>query len=86
MEFYGYLAAGEHRRNLVTRGVDLNSLVACDFLVGAVRLCDPCAYLEELTGRRGLMKAMVNRGGLQADILSGGLLQVGDPIHPTDEV
>lgn len=79
------LKPGEHRRNLVTSGVDLNSLVGCEFRVGSVRLrgvrlCDPCAYLEELTGRPGLLKAMVDRGGLRAEILTGGTLRVGEPV------
>lgn len=76
---------GEHRRNLVTSGVDLNSLVGSEFQVGTVRLrgvrlCDPCAYLEELTGRAGLLKAMVEKGGLRAEILTGGTLRVGDTV------
>lgn len=76
---------GEHRRNLVTSGVDLNSLVGSEFQVGTVRLrgvrlCDPCAYLEELTGRAGLLKAMVEKGGLRAEILTGGTMRVGDAV------
>ncbi|HVD56934.1 MAG TPA: hypothetical protein VNC17_08815, partial [Thermoleophilaceae bacterium] len=60
------------RRNLVTRGIDLNALVGRQFTVGEVgcvgrRLCEPCAHLERLT-EVGLLRALVHRGGLRADI------------------
>jgi len=84
------LAPGEHRRNVVTRGVGLNHLVGRDFRVGAlrlrgVRMCHPCAYLEGLTGRPGLVQALADRGGLRTEILSSGMLRVGDSIRVTDE-
>ncbi len=76
------LSAAEARRNLVTRGVDLNALVGRDFRVGPVwlrgqRLCEPCAHLERLT-RPGVAAALVGRGGLRADILAGGRIRAGD--------
>ena len=55
-EYKVELAAGEARRNLVTRGVALNHLVGQDFQIGEVkirgiRLCEPCEHLQGLTGR-----------------------------------
>jgi MOSC domain-containing protein YiiM len=78
------LAPGEGRRNVLTRGVSLNHLVGRRFRVGGVecagrRLCDPCSHLESLT-RPGVLKGLVNRGGLRADILSGGTIAVGDEV------
>lgn len=78
------LPPGGTRRNLVTRGVPLNHLVGKEFRVGAVRLrgvklCEPCKHLEELT-QPGVMAGLIHRGGLRAEILSEGLLQVGDII------
>ena len=75
------------RRNLVTEGVALNHLVGREFRVGTVllrgtRLCEPCAHLEALTGP-GVRRALVHRGGLRADIVSGGAIAVGDAIAPT---
>lgn len=75
----------ETRRNLVTEGVALNHLVGRTFRVGAVRmrglkLAEPCAYLERLTGLAGVRAALVHRGGLCAEILDPGMLHVGDPI------
>jgi MOSC domain-containing protein YiiM len=79
------LAPGESRRNITTRGVDLNALVDREFHVGQVvlrgtRLCEPCEYLQGLTGQDGLTKALVHRGGLRCDIVRGGTISVGDDI------
>jgi MOSC domain-containing protein YiiM len=73
------------RRNLVTEGVALNHLVGREFRVGAVRmrgvrLSEPCAYLEQLTGLTGVWAAFVHRGGLRAEILDDGELRVGDAV------
>ncbi len=79
------LDPGESRRNIVTRGVPLNHLVGREFRVGdvalrGIRLCEPCAHLEELT-RRGVLRGLVHRGGLRAQILTDGAIRVGDPVH-----
>jgi MOSC domain len=76
------------RRNVVARGVALNALVGRRFRVGAVecvgrRLAEPCAHLETLA-RPGLLRPLVHRGGLRADIVSGGRIRVGDPIEPIE--
>lgn len=75
----------EIRRNIVTRGVPLNHLVGREFTVGSVRLkgamlCEPCMHMEELSGRPGIRKALVHRGGLNAELLSSGTIRVGDPV------
>jgi MOSC domain-containing protein YiiM len=81
------ITAAETRRNIATAGVPLNHLVDRRFRVGEVelrgtRLCEPCKYLEDLTGRPRLMQALLHRGGLRAQIVSGGVIRVGDPIRP----
>jgi MOSC domain-containing protein YiiM len=78
------LAPGEARRNVVTRGIGLNDLVGRRFTVGEVecvgqRLCDPCSHLERLT-KPGVLKGLVDRGGLRADVVTGGRIAVGDPV------
>ena len=78
------LGMGDSRRNVVTRGVPLNHLVGRDFNVGearlrGIKLCDPCGYLEGLT-KDGVRKALANRGGLNAQILSGGMIRAGDEV------
>ena len=77
----GFAAA---RRNVVTRGVDLNSLVGRRFRIGDVeclgrRLCEPCKHLEKLEGD-GLMRSLAGRGGLRADVLTDGSIAVGDEL------
>jgi hypothetical protein len=72
------------RRNVVTRGIRLNPLVGARFTVGGVecagrRLCEPCAHLERLS-RPGTIRDLVHRGGLRADILTGGEIAVGDTV------
>lgn len=78
------LGPGDARRNLVTKGVPLNHLVGRTFQVGEVRLrgirlCEPCSHLQGLT-REGVLKELVHRGGLRADILSSGKIRPGDAI------
>jgi hypothetical protein len=72
------------RRNIVTTGISLNALVGKRFHVGPVecvgrRLAEPCAHLEKLS-RPGLLRPLVHRGGLRADILSEGTIAIGDKI------
>jgi MOSC domain-containing protein YiiM len=76
------LAAGETRRNVTTRGIRLNDLVGRRFWVGEVlcegtHRCEPCRYLTEVTSKP-LLRALVHRGGLRADIVRGGRIQRGD--------
>ena len=72
------------RRNVLTRGVDLNALVGRRFRVGEVecegqRLCEPCAHLQRLTEPR-LLRDLVHRGGLRADVVSDGEIRLGDAV------
>ena len=74
----------EARRNVVTRGIALKALVGRRFTIGPVecigrRLAEPCSHLEKLT-RPGIMRPLVHRAGLRADIVSGGSIAVGDAI------
>ncbi|HYH88563.1 MAG TPA: MOSC domain-containing protein [Solirubrobacteraceae bacterium] len=78
------LPPAEARRNVVTRGIDLNALVGRRFRVGETecigrRLCEPCAQLQRLT-HDGILRDLVHRGGLRADILSGGTIRTGDDV------
>jgi MOSC domain-containing protein YiiM len=80
------LSPAESRRNLVTRGIDLNALVGRRFRVGEVEcegieLCEPCSHLEGLT-KPGVLRGLVHRAGLRAAIHRGGEIAVGDPVVP----
>jgi MOSC domain-containing protein YiiM len=77
----------ESRRNVLTRGVRLNELVGKRFRVGEVEcegvmLNEPCAHLESIT-RPGVLKGLVHRGGLRANVVSGGTIAVGDEVAET---
>jgi MOSC domain-containing protein YiiM len=83
------IAPGKSRRNIVTRNVALNHMVEREFVIGRVRLrgtrlCEPCAHLERLT-EHGALRGLVHRGGLRAEIVSGGTIHVADPIFLPDE-
>ena len=78
------LSAAESRRNVLVRGIDVNALVGKRFRIGdveceGVELCEPCTTLQSLT-RPGVLKGMVHRAGLNADILTGGEIAVGDTV------
>lgn len=79
------LSPEEHRRNLVTRGIELNGMVGREFTIGSasfrgIRLCEPCATMQRYSARE-ILRPLVHLGGLRADILDSGEIQVGDPIE-----
>jgi MOSC domain-containing protein YiiM len=83
------LEPGAARRNVVTRGAPLNHLVGREFLVGGarlrgLRLCEPCSHLERLT-KPGVLRGLIHRGGLRAQVVLGGKIRVGDRIERLEE-
>ena len=76
------------RRNVLTRGVNLNALVGRRFRVGeveceGVELCEPCLPLARMNDDFGVLRGLVHRGGLRADVLSDGEIALGDSIAPS---
>jgi MOSC domain-containing protein YiiM len=77
--------AAAMRRNVLTRGIDVNEFVGKRFRIGdvvceGVELCEPCLDLESMT-QPGVIKAFVHRAGLNADILNDGEISVGDTVE-----
>jgi MOSC domain-containing protein YiiM len=75
----------EIRRNVMTRGVSLNDLLGHRIRVGEVEavvteLCHPCNHLQKLT-QAGVLRGLTNRGGLNADVVAGGAIRVGDQLE-----
>ena len=75
----------DSRRNVVTRGVPLNHLVGREFWIGDVKarglkLCEPCSHLQKLTHEK-VLPGLVHRGGLRAQILSEGMIRVGQTVR-----
>jgi hypothetical protein len=84
----GKLGYAQARRNVVTRGIDLNALVGRRFRVGDAecvgqRLCEPCSHLEHLT-TKGALRALIHRGGLRADLVTDGHIETGAVIETID--
>ncbi len=79
---------GQHRRNLVTRDIDLNSLAGQLFQIGGAvfgfdRPRPPCAYIASITDRL-MTKALWNRGGICARVVRSGVVRAGDGIEIVD--
>ncbi len=69
------------RRNVLTRGVDLNQLIGRTFRIGGVRFhgveeCAPCDWMNRAIGP-GARDYLKGRGGLRARILSDGVIAKG---------
>jgi hypothetical protein len=76
----------DHRRNVVVRGTDLNALVGREFTLGEARcrgrrLCEPCAHLDRLNDG-GILRPLVHRAGLRADVIRDGTIRIGDRLTP----
>lgn len=83
------LQPGETRRQLTVSGTgeELYSLIGRRFTIGEVEcygvmICEPCLHLQKVT-RPGILKALVHRAGIHADILTDGTIAVGDEIVAT---
>jgi MOSC domain-containing protein YiiM len=81
------LSHAEIRRQVLTTGVRLNDLLNKRFRVGGVEAvgvewCEPCNHIQSLT-YPGVLKGMVHRAGLRAEIVHAGTISVGDEV---DEV
>ncbi len=78
------LPPGGTRRQLTVSGTGLGDLVGRRFRVGevecyGVELCEPCLHLEQMT-RPGIIRELVHRAGINADVLTDGTIAVGDEV------
>jgi MOSC domain-containing protein YiiM len=78
------------RRNVITRGVDLNALVGQEFDLQGVRflgveVCKPCYWMDQAFCP-GAEAALVGRGGLRAKILNTGVLRTSVPAEQNHAV
>ena len=67
------------RRNIITQGVDLNSLIGHEFEIQGLRFLGtqesaPCHWMNQAFAE-GAEEAMKGHGGLRAKILSDGVLK-----------
>ncbi len=83
------LAPGLLRRNLVVKGINLLALKNSKFSIGdalfqTTGLCHPCSKMEKILGVSGY-NAMRGHGGITAQVISGGLINVGDKLRALTE-
>ncbi len=75
----------DFRRNIITRGIELNNLVGKKIKIGNVEvegvdLCRPCKHLTEILNQNNILKEFLRRGGLRCQILTSSKIYVGDQI------
>jgi MOSC domain-containing protein YiiM len=73
---------GAARRNVVVSGVELNDLIGEEFSIQGVRLrgtadCKPCYWMDQAIAP-GAEEFLQGNGGLRAQILSDGVIAVGE--------
>ena len=73
------------RRNIITQGVRLNSLLGKEIFIGSVKLrvhelCEPCLKLQKLLGKNNFVKEMAHKSGIRCEILSDGKIAKGNKI------
>ena len=79
----------DFRRNIVTKGIQLNSLIGKKIKIGNVKLegidlCRPCRHLNEILNQNNIIKEFLRKGGLRCQILSSSSINVGDEINLLD--
>ena len=77
--------AKDFRRNIIISGISLNKLINKKIEINEVTLkiheiCQPCKYLQDKLRIPGLVKILVNKSGVRAEILNSGSISIGDTI------
>ena len=75
----------DFRRNIVTEGIELNSLIEKEIEIGAIKilpyqLCTPCLHLEQMLNTKNILKEFSRKGGLRCEVLVSGKVKIGDKI------
>jgi MOSC domain-containing protein YiiM len=76
---------GEHRRNIITRGIRIEDLRGKRFRIGETileydRPRPPCGHVQDLT-EQGMRRALRGRGGICARVVEGGMIRARDAIE-----
>ena len=77
------------RRNIVTKGIQLNDLIGKKLKIGnveleGIELCRPCRHLTEMLDQKNILKEFMRKGGLRCQILSSSKISIGDKINLLD--
>ena len=73
------------KRNIITKGIQLNDLVGKKLLIGKIELrgidlCRPCKNLQVFLQQKNTVKELLHTGGLRCEILSSGKIYIEDQI------
>src|SRR6056300_1532144 len=76
----------DFRRNIIVSGLDLNQLINKQIKINNITLkiheiCQPCKYLQDQLKIKSLVKMLVNKSGVRAEIITSGMLSVGSKIQ-----
>ena len=74
------------RRNIITKGIQLNDLIGKKLQIGnveleGVELCRPCRHLTEMLNQKNILKEFMRKGGLRCQILSSSKISIVDKIN-----
>jgi MOSC domain-containing protein YiiM len=80
------LTADLLRRNIVTSGIHLESLIGRQFrcdeaILRGTKVFPPCLHLANLVGNRDILKYLAHCGGIGADVVTGGTIEVASNIE-----
>ena len=75
----------DFRRNIIISGINLSKYINKKIIIQNVvlkihEICQPCNYLQKKLGITNLVKMLVNKSGVRAEIISSGFISVGDKI------
>ena len=73
------------RRNIITENLNINSLLnkyfkINDVILKGVEFCKGCKHLEEYTKCEGIIKSLLDHGGIRAEVIEGGTIKINDKI------
>ncbi len=75
----------DFRRNIIVSGISLVNLINKNIKINDVvlkihEICQPCNYLQKKLDIPDLVKLLVNKSGVRAEIITSGFIKVGDKI------
>ena len=76
----------DFRRNIIVSGLNLTKCINKTILINNVKLkiheiCQPCKYLQDKLKTPELVKLLVNKSGVRAEILTSGFIKVNDKVR-----
>ena len=75
----------DFRRNIIVSGLNLIKCINKTILINDVKLkiheiCQPCKYLQDKLRTPELVKLLVNKSGVRAEIITSGFVKVNDRV------